>query len=123
MTKILVVDDEQLTADLLTTYLTMKGFEVVRAERARDGATSAVNELPDAMIVDMMMPDMSGDQLCRVVRENPSTQHIPILILSALFTADAQRRARQAGANDFVAKTAPLPELLNRLNRLLAGDD
>lgn len=121
MSKILVVDDERLTGDLLETFLKMKGFEVVRADGGRDGMTLAILEHPDLIIVDMMMPDISGDELCHLLRHNSVTQHMPILVLSALFSGESQRRARAAGADFYLPKHVPLPELYQHLNRLMSA--
>ena len=74
---------------------------------------------PKILIVDMMMPDISGDRVIRMIRENPENRTKPILVLSALHSLDAQRRARESGANQFLPKNTPLPELLQHITHLL----
>jgi DNA-binding response OmpR family regulator len=119
MRKLLIVDDERLTGELLVTYLTIKGFSVEVAENGRDGFMKAQAINPDLIILDMMMPDMNGEELCRMLRQATLTSDIPIIFLSALHSYDAQRRAREAGANHYLPKNTPLKELTEQVKRLI----
>jgi DNA-binding response OmpR family regulator len=119
MPGILVIDDERLAVDLLEMFLKMKGYTVIRAERGEVGLEKATIHAPDAIILDMMMPDLSGDEVCRRLRAMPQTQHTPIIILSALYSTSAQQKARDAGANIYLPKNVPLPELHQQLKKLI----
>ncbi len=119
MPKILIIDDEPLTVNLLETFLTTKGFEVITAQTGHDGMTLAQVDTPDAVILDMMLPDLSGDNICEFLRKTPATARLPILMLSALSTKGAQDKAKAAGADVYLSKSIQLPELLNQLQRLL----
>jgi DNA-binding response OmpR family regulator len=119
MAKVLVVDDERLTTDLLGAYLKMRGFEVVSTQHGRDVLPLALSEHPDIVLLDVMMPDIPGDMVCRMLRENPQTSALPVVMLSALYSLDSQEKARQAGADHYLPKNIPLPELVNQLNRFV----
>ena len=119
MPKVLIIDDESLTVSLLETFLKARGFEVASALNGQDGLILAQVEAPDIIILDMMLPDISGDILTDTIRNDPATAHIPIVILSALYTKGAQDKAKMAGANHYMPKNIQLPELLNQLQRLL----
>ncbi len=122
MPEILVIDDERLAVDLLEMFLKMKGFGVIRATRGAEGIEKATIHSPDAIILDMMMPDLTGDQVCQQLRNTPETHRTPIIILSALSSTAAQQKARDAGANLYLPKNVPLPELYRQLSSLISGN-
>ncbi len=119
MAKVLVVDDERLTTDLLSSYLKMRGFEVVTSQHGRDVLMLAIAERPDIILLDVMMPDMPGYAVCQALRTNPETSTVPVIMLSALYSLESQEKARLAGADHYLPKNIPLPELVNQLNRFL----
>jgi DNA-binding response OmpR family regulator len=117
---ILVCDDDELLIELLVFRLENKGYQVLIA---RDGAAAvelAGKELPDAIILDTMMPVMDGQQVLRRLREAPETALIPVVML----TARKQERdivdAFGLGASDYLVKPFIPEELMTRLARLLA---
>lgn len=119
MPKVLIIDDEPLTISLLQTYLSSRGFEVVSAQTGQDGLALVSIEQPDALIVDMMLPDIGGAAIIQHLRAVPTTAHTPVLVLSALISRITQEKAKQAGANVYLPKNVPLNEIVSQLNRLL----
>jgi two-component system KDP operon response regulator KdpE len=110
--RILVVDDEPQILRALTTNLRGAGFEVDRASTAGEALASAVARPPDAVVLDLILPDRSGVEVCRELREWSS---VPIIILSAVGDESQKIEALDAGADDYVTKPFGLGELLARL--------
>lgn len=120
MARLLIVDDDEATAKLLDMMLTKAGYSVVRANSG-DQALEAVHKHQiDLIILDMMMPGMSGIDVCQIVRSDPSIAHLPILFLSAVGEMDRKAEAFGAGADDYVTKPVHRDELLLRTRTLLA---
>ena len=121
MAKILVIDDN---ADLLETIRHVLeqrgGHQVVLSAEGADGLAKALADPPDLAIVDVMMPGVSGYEICRQLRANPATEAIPIIIFTARGQLVDRQAALDAGADDYMVKPVPLRELLERINGLLA---
>lgn len=115
--KILVVDDDPDVRDLLSKFLILKGFEVFEASRGEKGLEVARSQKPDLIILDMMMPGISGLEILKALKkESPQT---PVLVLSAVDEEKKAREAIQLGAYDYVVKPIQLEEFSsNFLNRL-----
>jgi CheY-like chemotaxis protein/MinD-like ATPase involved in chromosome partitioning or flagellar assembly len=97
------------------------GHKVVLAAEGRDGLAKAMAAPPDLAIIDVMMPGLTGYQLCRELRANPDTADVPILILTARAQPADRDAALEAGANDYMTKPVMMAELLERVEALLAG--
>ncbi len=121
MAKLLIVDDEPFTVEVLQVFLQMNGFETVSAQNGSDGLLLVEIEQPDLMILDLMLPDLEGYEVCRRLRNATHNTHLPVLILSARVEAGSKRRAAEAGANAYLTKPVDFPELLHALNHLLAA--
>ena len=83
MTKIVIVDDEQDILDVLGFNLRTAGYEVVQASSGREGLQIILATKPDLVILDLMLPDISGTELCRTLRETPEGKTMPVMMLSA----------------------------------------
>ena len=81
--RVLVVDDEPAVRGMLTVTLEMAGFEVIEAESASSALNEIADSIPDLMLIDWMMPQVSGLELCRRLRRNPDTAGIPLILLTA----------------------------------------
>jgi DNA-binding response OmpR family regulator len=114
--KILVIDDEETTLELLRLLLEHKGYEVIKASRADDGLRKAYRTQPDLVLLDIMMPDMDGWEVCRRLRE---LSDIPIIFLTALGEAKDIVRGLEAGADDYIAKPYDNEELIARVRARL----
>ena len=116
---ILLVDDHEQNLELLEAYLEDVGC---RVRLARDGVQAiheVESEQPDLIILDVMMPRMSGFQVCREVKGNPTTRDIPIVMVTALSDVGDAERAVECGADDFLTKPVHKLELVTRVKVLL----
>lgn len=117
---ILVCDDDELLVELLSYRLAGRGYEILVARDGGDAIKQALSHSPDAIVLDVMMPVLDGQQVLRRLRSEPATSAIPIIML----TARKQERdivgALELGANDYLVKPFMPEELIMRLARLLA---
>jgi two-component system, OmpR family, KDP operon response regulator KdpE len=118
--RILVVDDESQILRALQTSLQGAGYEVEVAETAEEATTSAATHPPQAVILDLMLPDGSGIDVCRELRR---WTNVPILVLSAVGDEQEKVAALDAGADDYVTKPFGIDELLARLRAALRRVD
>ena len=114
-TTILTIDDDTAITELLSVILRANGFDVLIANSGEDGVRIAQEKLPRVVILDLMMPDMDGWQVCKAVRAFTS---VPILILSALDDPSVVASILDAGADDYLVKPVPSPVLVAHLNKL-----
>ncbi len=119
MSKVLIVDDEEFTVDMLTTFLGMNGYETVGAYNGEDALVLAQIESPDILILDLMLPDLEGYDVCRRLRDFEPTSKLPVLILSARTAQVDKDKALLAGADGYLTKPVQFPLLLVELTRLL----
>lgn len=120
MAKILVIDDNTELLDLLRVLLERRGgHQTILSADGTDGLAKALADPPDMVISDVMMPDISGYEICRQLRANLSTASIPILMLTARGQAVDHQAALEAGADDHMVKPVEPEELLKRVNALL----
>lgn len=117
--RILVVDDNEMNLKLVSAVLEKEGYTVRTALNAGQALKSLETAVPDLAILDVMMPDMDGFDLCRHLRHRKDTADIPIMMLTALSELDERLKAFEAGADDFISKPFQPEELLARLRVLL----
>ena len=119
MKKILVIDDQPDNVFILQDRLEHEGFEAISAYDGPTGIKKAVDEQPDLILLDVMMPGMSGFEVCQKLVEMPETRNIPILLVTALTSAEDIKQGLQAGAFDYIKKPFNKIELLARINSAL----
>jgi len=102
--RILVVDDNDLNLVLISKILELEGYQVVLAHNAREAMQAVTQAMPDLAILDVMMPDMDGFELCRMMRQPPTNAPMPIVMLTAMSSEVEKRQAQEAGANDVWSK-------------------
>ncbi|HEY7676738.1 MAG TPA: response regulator [Candidatus Methylomirabilis sp.] len=117
--KILVVDDTPSNVKLLGDALAGKGYAVVTAASGAEGLEKVEAERPDLVLLDVVMPGMSGYEVCRKIRENPATGILPVVMVTALDPNLEKIKGLEAGADDFLTKPINQPELLARIRSLL----
>lgn len=117
--KILIVDDEEPNIKLLINWLVPLGYDIVTATDGADAVRMSKSHRPDLIILDIMMPVMSGFEACRLIKIDPDTASIPIILVTALQDRDSKLKGLAAGANDFLAKPVDPSELQLRARNLL----
>ena len=117
--RILVVEDEAALSLLLTYNLEAEGYGVARAERGDDAEVMLAETTPDLVILDWMLPGVSGFELCRRMRARESTRDLPIIMLTARGEESERVRGLSIGADDYVVKPFSVPELMARVRSLL----
>ncbi len=116
---ILVVDDEQQNLELIEAILLAASYEVSLAGGGEEGLAAAHEKRPDLIILDLMMPGLSGFEVCARVKTDPQTSGIPVLFVTALSQLGDKERALAAGGDDFLTKPFQRAELLARVEALL----
>jgi DNA-binding response OmpR family regulator len=118
MKKILVVDDEEDILNFLELVLREKGYEVVTAASGHDALTRAQLEKPDLVLLDIMMPQMDGWEVLKLLRIDDETASIPVAMLSARTEARDRVQGLQEGAIDYICKPFSLQELLGKIEAI-----
>ncbi|MCS3917626.1 response regulator [Fervidibacter sacchari] len=121
--KILVVDDEVAIVRVLRDRLEMEGFEVLTAYDGAQGVEIARKEQPDLIIMDITMPNMDGLTATRLLREQPETAHIPIVMLTARGQESDERAGYQAGAVLYFTKPFSTRQLVREIRRILGESE
>ena len=117
--KILVVDDTPKNVKLLADLLSAKGYAVATASSGAEALAKVEAENPDLVLLDVVMPEMSGYEVCRKIRENPATGILPVVMVTALDPSEERIKGLEAGADDFLTKPINQAELLARVKSLL----
>ncbi|OWV34747.1 phosphate regulon transcriptional regulatory protein PhoB [Pacificimonas flava] len=117
--KVLIVEDDTNLVELLTYNLEKEGFATVQTEDGEEALVLAQEESPDIVILDWMIANLSGIEVCRRLRRSPATQNVPIIMLTAR-TEEADRiRGLETGADDYITKPFSPRELVARINAVL----
>ncbi|WP_293575149.1 phosphate regulon transcriptional regulator PhoB [Phaeobacter sp.] len=116
---VLVVEDELAQREVLAYNLEADGFRVVRAENGEDAMLLVAEETPDIIVLDWMMPNLSGIEVCRRLKSRPETRSIPIIMLSARSEEVDKVRGLETGADDYVVKPYSVVELMARVRSQL----
>jgi adenylate cyclase len=117
--KLLVVDDTPKNVKLLADILTARGYHVVTAASGAEALSQVEAERPDLVLLDVVMPEMSGYEVCRKLRSNPATQLLPVVMVTALDPGEERIKGIEAGADDFLTKPINQAELLARVKSLI----
>jgi len=119
MTKILLVEDNEMNRDMLSRRLQKQGYEVVIAVDGEEGLTKAQAEAPALILMDMSLPGIDGWEATRRLKAAAQTQKIPVIALTAHAMSDDREKALAAGCDDFDTKPIELPRLLAKIQALL----
>jgi two-component system alkaline phosphatase synthesis response regulator PhoP len=121
--KILIADDNQANRELLEAYLAGIDCDIELATDGQDTMNKVASFQPDLILLDIMMPKLSGFEICKKLKENPATRRIMILMVTALNELGDIERAVQAGTDDFLSKPVNKVELLKRVENMLKLKD
>ena len=120
--KILLVDDSKTAIFMEQTLLKKSGiYDLVTASDGAEGVSKATAELPDLILMDMVMPHMTGLEAARALRQREDTKHIPIIMVTTRGEAENVAAGRDSGCNDYVTKPIDGPVLLAKIRTLLGG--
>jgi two-component system cell cycle response regulator len=119
MQKILVIDDLPENVFMLQDRLENEGFDVITAYDGTTGIEKALGELPDLILLDIMMPDITGIEVCKYLVSEPNTRHIPIILVTAKSGAEDTKEGLEAGAFDYIKKPFNRVELMARIKSAL----
>ena len=117
--KILIVDDEKAIVELVAFNLEREGFATLRAFDGRTAWEAANAERPDLVILDLMLPELSGMEVCRMIRQQPATARLPIIMLTAKSDPVDKILGLEVGADDYITKPFHVRELLARVRAVL----
>jgi two-component system, chemotaxis family, response regulator PixH len=117
--KILLVEDSPSELELMSYYLQDSGCEIIKAASAKEALEKVVAEQPDAIVTDIVMPGMSGFELCRSLKRNPSTQKLPIVICSSKNQEIDKFWGMRQGANVYLTKPYTREELLQAIKSVV----
>lgn len=116
MYKVLVIEDDVMMSDMLSMYLSEEGYSVMQAYRADDGIRLAAEFDPDLVLLDLMLPDLDGIEVCNVIRKR---SNVPIMILSMRSEVSERVQALKAGADDYMCKPFSMHEMTARVEALI----
>ena len=117
--KILIAEDDECQLEILDYRFKQQGFQVIRASSGSDAVKLAKDELPDAILLDINLPDASGIEICKKLSDDQQTSDIPIVILSGSTDDDIVRQTRSAGSSFFMRKPFDPSALLIIVNRAI----
>ena len=120
MPRILLVEDNELSRDMLSRRLSRRGYEVLLAIDGAQAVDTARSGAPDIILMDMSLPVIDGWEATRRLKADAETRDIPIIALTAFAMASDERKAREAGCDDFDTKPVDLPRLLEKVERWLS---
>lgn len=119
--KILIIDDEQLLLDLYHDILVESGFEVILSRSGKEGIDLAVEQKPDVVLLDILMPEMNGFDVARELKSNDATKQIPIYLLTNLPQESSSEKAKELGVAGYMMKAMTEPaELAETMKNVAA---
>lgn len=119
--KVLVVDDEVNITQILEFSIGSEGYEVLSASNGEEAVEKARREQPDLIILDIMMPRIDGYETCRILKANPLTRNIPVVLLTAKGRDIDKRLGYEVGATDYIIKPFSPGKLIERIHELLVN--
>ena len=119
--KILIVDDERLTRAVLQHDVILAGYDVMVASNGKEAMQKIREVTPDLIVVDLVMPDMNGFEMCRRIRSNEQTKKTPVIVVSALQSQADIQEAKASGADVYLTKPIKPKEFINQVKEFLGS--
>jgi CheY-like chemotaxis protein len=118
--KVLIIDDDEMIIELWTIALKQAGYEVLSAMSGKDGLNEARSKTPDIILIDQIMPDIKGNDLLRMLKDDPTTKPIPVAVVSNYNESQLMQEAIQQGAVDYILKYQIEPaDLVSKIKTLI----
>lgn len=121
--KILLVEDERDISENVAVRLEAQGYKVVCAYDGKMGVDMTISEKPDLVLLDVLLPKMNGFEVCKVLKGNPKTKGIPVLMLTSLISVGDVETAFNAGADDYLTKPFEYDRLLKKISKFLEKNE
>lgn len=118
---VLTIDDDEEVTEMISVMLELDGFTVKKAHSVFEGMKALADQLPDVVLLDIMMPGVDGMQFCAALRDSPETVHVPVVFVSALGGAQDREAATAAGAVGYVTKPLSTKTLLAAIDDALSA--
>ncbi len=112
--KVLIVDDDPINIEVLEGYLS-KDYDILKAHDGNEAIIIVEANPPDIILLDILMPRMNGYEVCKKLKEDPKTNHIPIVMVTSLHEIEDRNKAIETGADDFITKPFDIIELSVRV--------
>ena len=116
---VFIVEDDYDISEVLRFNLEHKGYKVVWEENGENAFEKIINDIPDLLILDLALPGISGIDVCRYLKNNEKTKHLPIIILTAKIKKEDREAAVSVGADDYITKPFTLKDVLKRVDALI----
>ncbi|QYR53473.1 response regulator [Lysobacter soyae] len=121
MAKILIVEDSPTELTVMSQFLSKQGHEVLSAASAEEGIETCKREMPDLVVMDVVLPNMNGFQATRAISKDDSTKHIPVMIVSTKGMEVDQAWGMRQGARDYMVKPVKEADFISRISAILGG--
>ncbi len=115
--KVVVIEDEEFLTELIRINLRLRGINVTTAEFGEDGYAKILEQKPDLILLDARLPDIDGWEICKRIKSNEEINMIPVVFVTAAAQESDRLRAKEAGADGFLAKPFQITELLNTIKK------
>ena len=122
MPKILIVDDDVTITDLMKALVSMEGHEPTTVNDSLQAMDIAKNVNPDLITLDLMMPGLTGFELCKMMSGDPNISRTPIVIISAKDDPESKEKAMEAGAKDYITKPFGVDDFITKITSLVKAD-
>jgi two-component system alkaline phosphatase synthesis response regulator PhoP len=119
MMKVLVIENHTDMREMLVRILDLMGYIAIASRNGKEGVEKALAEKPDLILMDIMMPEISGWETTRILRDNPQTKDIPVLAATVLFRASDLQKCITVGCNDYIVKPFTVGQLRRKIERLI----
>lgn len=123
MPKILIVDDDVAITELMKALISMEGHEPTTVNDSLQAMEIAKDLEPDLITLDLMMPGLTGFELCKMINEDPAFSKTPVVIISAKDDPESKEKALQAGAKDYITKPFGVDDFLGKIEELVKDDE
>lgn len=117
--KILIVDDLIFARELIKSFVEGRQYTILTATNGMEALKIAREKMPDLVIMDLYMPEMNGDEACRIIKSNPALSHIPVIMTTSAWNHEEKQRCNEAGCDDFIIKPYKTDVMLEKLSNYI----